>query len=78
MGRPCVLVWGVFVGLYRYGVAILPDRRSRLIVDCLFAFACLLAAFEGGWFLLPAVLAFSIEDVLANGSQAALPATTDG
>jgi len=67
-GPVLLLAWGGIMGLYRYGVAVLPDRRSRLVVDGFCAFACLLAAFEGGWYLLPAVLAFSIEDLVAEGT----------
>ena len=61
-GPVLVVVWGTIVLAVRYGVGLLPERTSRLWADALFTTGCFLAAFDGGWYLLPAALAFMVKD----------------
>lgn len=69
-GPVLVLVWGTIVVAVRYGVGLLPERTSRLWADAVFIFGCFLAAFEGGWYLLPAALAFVVKDRAGGGEDA--------
>lgn len=75
-GIVLALAWGGLVGLFRYGVALLPDRDARLWVDGIFLVACLLAAFEGGWYLVPATIAFAVKDLGERRGAARQGATT--
>jgi hypothetical protein len=61
-GPTLALIWGVVVGLFRFSVAVLPDRRSRLAADGIFIVGCFLAAFEGGWYLIPGAFSFAVAD----------------
>jgi hypothetical protein len=72
-GPVLVLVWGAIVVAIRYGVAILPDRRSRLWADGVFVIGCFLAAFEGGWYLVPAALAFLVKDRAGSDRERRVP-----
>ncbi len=61
-GPMLALMWAVIVGVFRFSVAVLPDRSSRLAADGVFIVVCFLAAFEGGWYFIPAALAFAVAD----------------
>ena len=54
--------WGIVLLLVRGFTALFPARRTRLWIDAAFGAACFLAAFEGGWYLIPAVAAFAVSD----------------
>jgi len=62
-GPLLVLGWGIVLSLYRYIATAAPDRASRALVDAGFLVICTLAAFEGGWFLLPAGVAYLVRDL---------------
>ncbi len=61
-GPALVLIWGSIVLAARFIVSLLPDRAARLSVDAFAVLGCFLAAFEGGWYLLPAAIAFMVRD----------------
>ena len=61
-GLTLVLTWGVVILAYRGSAALGQGRTLRLWLDALFALVCVLAAFEGGWYLIPAAAAFSRAD----------------
>ena len=61
-GLAVAAIWGLIIVASRVGIGLLPDRTARLWADSLLAFVCLLAGYEGGWYLLPAVIAFAIQD----------------
>jgi hypothetical protein len=61
-GVALALIWGaIMVGL-RIAIRLLPDRTARLWADGLVVLGCFLAAFEGGWYLIPAAVAFAVQD----------------
>ena len=51
--------------------ALVPDRVTRLVVGIVFLWACFLGAFSGGWFLIPAGIAFMLYDWRSNGRAVA-------
>lgn len=57
-----VLVWGVALAGFRYVASMTPDRAPRLILGATFVWASFLGAFWGGWFLIPAGIAFLVMD----------------
>ncbi len=61
-GPVLVVIWGSIVAVVRFGVGLLPDRTSRLWADAVVVLGCFLTAFEGGWYLLPAAVAFAVKD----------------
>jgi hypothetical protein len=61
-GPLIVLGWLVVFGTVRAIASRVTTREGRLALDGLLVFGCLLAAFEGGWFLVPAALAFAWSD----------------
>ena len=63
--------WAFILLGYRAAVSLATTRAGRLLIDGLFAALCLVAAFEGGWYLLPAVGLFALGDAL--GVPAASP-----
>ena len=84
-GLDLILIWGAIVAVTRFGVWLLADWHFRLLVDGLFLAGCVLAAFEGGWYLLPAAGAFAICDYLdgrwtsgaAGGARGVVEQPTD-
>ena len=65
--------------LYRTAFAATDRRALRLAGDLVFAGICFLAAFEGGWYVLPAVVAFAACDAAGLRLQwPRLPADRDG
>jgi hypothetical protein len=54
-----LILWTCVLLVYRGVVGLLDNRAFRLIGDGAFGLLCVLAAFEGGWYLLPAVAAFA-------------------
>lgn len=65
-GPVLVLAWGAIVAVFRFGATALVDRGARVVADTVFIVVCLVAAFEGGWFLVPAALAFLARDLTDN------------
>lgn len=61
-GPLLVLVWAIAVAGFRYLASITAGRTLRLIVGAAFLWACFLGAFWGGWFLIPAGIAFLVID----------------
>lgn len=55
-------VWLVVVVVERGIVLSLDPRNARVLTGFLFAALCFLAAFEGGWYMIPAAAAFLISD----------------
>ncbi len=70
-----LLGWTVVLLLYRAAVAQIAHRSLRLVLDVVFAGICYLAVFEGGVYLLPAVVAFAAGDVA--GVSIRLPSLPD-
>ena len=70
-----LLLWTAVLLLYRAAVAQISHRSLRLVGDLVFAGLCVLAAFEGGWYLIPAVVAFVACD--AAGVSITLPSLPD-
>jgi hypothetical protein len=71
-----LLVWTAVLLLYRAAVSQMSHRAFRLVGDLVFAGLCALAVFEGGWYLLPAVVLFAVGD--AAGVAASLPSLPGG
>ncbi len=67
-----VVIWTAVLLVFRGMVSLASERRARLLFDLLFGGFCVLAAFEGGWFVLPAVAAFALCDLA--GLRIRLPA----
>jgi hypothetical protein len=70
-----LLIWTAVLLLYRAALAPVSRRSVRLVGDLVFAGLCILAVFEGGWYLLPAVVAFVACD--AAGLTIELPSLPD-
>jgi hypothetical protein len=70
-----LLIWTVVLLLYRTALAPTSRRSVRLVGDVVFAGLCILAVFEGGWYLLPSVVAFAACD--AAGVTLELPSLPD-
>ena len=66
-----LLIWTVVLLLYRTALAPTSRRGVRVFGDVVFAGLCMLAVFEGGWYLLPTVVAFAACD--AAGLTIELP-----
>jgi hypothetical protein len=66
-----LLIWTAVLLLYRVALATASGRSVRVVGDLAFAGLCVLAVFEGGWYLLPAVVAFAACD--AAGLTIELP-----
>ncbi len=61
--------WTVVFGAFR-GIAMVATQRAwRLLFDGLLIVLCFLAAFEAGWYLMPAAVAFLLTDVWAPPSS---------
>lgn len=54
--------WGLVILTLRFVAALAASRQARVGIGIVFAVGCFLAAFEGGWYLLPAAVAFIIAD----------------
>jgi hypothetical protein len=50
--------WALVILVVRVVASLAPSREARTIIGVLFVAVCLLAAFEGGWYVIPAGLAF--------------------
>jgi heme/copper-type cytochrome/quinol oxidase subunit 4 len=66
-----LLIWTAVLLLYRAALVMASGRSARVVGDLAFAGLCVLAVFEGGWYLLPAVVAFAACD--AAGLTIELP-----
>jgi hypothetical protein len=70
-GPLLVTVWLLVIGGVRAIAALLPDPRSRAVLDIAFIVGCVAAAFEGGWLLIPAAVAWLALDLRAPGLEGA-------
>jgi len=61
------LGWTLAVVVYR-GAAGGQSRSGRMRIDALAGVVCILTVYLGGWYLLPAVIAFGLVDLSALGS----------
>jgi hypothetical protein len=75
-GPLIVLVWAGAVGLFRLVVLLVGGSLPRLIVGGVFLWTCFVGAFWGGWFLIPAGVAFAMHDW--RGARARSPDTERG
>ncbi len=67
------LIWFVVLLAYRWLVGG-QQPRGRLVANIVFGALCFLAGFEGGWYVLPAVLAFAYGDWRGVDSVTRVPA----
>jgi hypothetical protein len=70
-----LLLWTAVLFVYRAAIAHISHRSLRLVGDVVFGGLCALAVFEGGWYLLPAIVAFAACD--AGGVSVTLPSLRD-
>jgi hypothetical protein len=70
-----LLLWTAVLFAYRAAIAQISHRSLRLVGDLVFGGLCALAVFEGGWYLLPTVVAFAACD--AGGVSITLPSLAD-
>ena len=64
---PFLLIgWLLALAGYRWVSAAMPDRAGRMAAGGVFLSICVIAAFEGGWFLIPAAIAYLIRDARAT------------
>lgn len=70
-----LLLWTAVLLAYRAAIAQVSRGSLRLVGDLVFGGLCALAVFEGGWYLLPAVMAFAAGD--AAGVSITLPSLPD-
>jgi hypothetical protein len=70
-----LLLWTAALLAYRAAIGQISHRGVRLYGDLVFGVLCALAVFEGGWYLLPAVVAFAACD--AAGLSITLPSLPD-
>jgi hypothetical protein len=71
---PVVLVWLVVLASLRlFGGGLVPTRRQRIVAALLALPVLFVLAFEGGWWLIPADLAWLAIEVMDRG-HAARPA----
>ena len=70
-----LLLWTAVLFAYRAAIAQISYRSLRLVGDLVFGGLCALAVFEGGWYLLPTVVAFAACD--AGGVSITLPTLAD-
>lgn len=54
--------WALVILVARVLAGVASSRDGRLAVDAIFTVVCILAAFEGGWYLIPAAVAFIVAD----------------
>jgi hypothetical protein len=66
-----IVLWTAVLLVFRGMVSRTGERRERLLIDLVFGGLCVLAVFEGGWYVLPAVAAFALCD--AAGLMIRLP-----
>jgi hypothetical protein len=59
-----VLTWTVIWATYRLVANGIPDRVGRAAVDVVFLVLAFAAAFEGGWFFIPAGIAYLVHDLV--------------
>jgi hypothetical protein len=61
-----LMIWNAILAMVRAAVAQTAARRNKLTVDVAFAILCFMAAWEGGWYLLPAAVAFGVVDAVVK------------
>jgi hypothetical protein len=65
--------WGLAILVARVLAAVATSRDGRLGIDAVFTVVCVLAAFEGGWYVVPAAVAFILADRRAGTGLAPPP-----
>lgn len=68
-GLLLAMAWSVVFLVARVEVAIQTAIRRRVLVDLAVLTLCVLGGFEGGWYLIPAGLAFAVGDLGASEAQ---------
>lgn len=61
-GPMLILVWAIALAIYRSVASISTGRGLRAGVGIAFLWLCFIGAFWGGWFLIPAGVAFVLHD----------------
>jgi len=64
-----IVIWTVVLLVFRWMVSLTNERGARLFFDLLFAGFCILAAFEGGWYVLRALKPSPSESWRASRSR---------
>jgi hypothetical protein len=57
-GPLLIAAWLVVFGIERAVAASIATRDARVALDAILLIGCVLAAFEGGWYLVPSAIAF--------------------
>jgi hypothetical protein len=65
-GPALVLVWTTVLAVFRLVARCCPDPRARAAIGAGVLIVCFAGAFWGGWFLIPAVLAYILRDLRSN------------
>ena len=73
-----VPVWLLATVVLRKAVGRFPERAGRLLADGAFGVVCFLLGSFGGWFVLPAVLAFVAADAVAPTGAGTVTWKADG
>jgi hypothetical protein len=67
---PLVLIWSAVLALvWLVGGAMVPSRTARIVVGIMLLPLLFLLAFEGGWWLIPADLAWLAIEVADRGPR---------
>jgi hypothetical protein len=67
---PLVLIWfGVLALVWFVGGALVPTRTARIVAGILLLPVLFLLAFEGGWWLIPADLAWLAIEIADRGPR---------
>ena len=67
---PFVLVWSAVLGMvWLVGGALVPTRPARIVTGLVLLPVLVMLAFEGGWYLIPAVLAWLAIEVVDRGPR---------
>lgn len=65
-GPLLVLLWTATILGYRYAVGLMARPAERVTIDGVMLVACLVLGFQGGWYFVPAVVAFAARDARAR------------
>ena len=66
-GPLLILVWAIALTIYRSVASVATGRGLRVGVGVAFLWLCFIGAFWGGWFLIPAGVAFVLHDARTQG-----------
>ena len=71
-GPILVFGWSVALIVFRCCAGLMRTRAGRVAIDAAMGGLCVLAAFEGGWFLLPCVVAYTLIDLRRTSDISAI------